>query len=142
MATPKSSRHPFKAEVSIGLARVRVDDDPEAWSIVSAALSRIKATSRRNVVKKALAVRFDGDLDNPSNFEKLGAVPGSIDFRSMDSSKGQFGDLAFQVQGMAADASPEALEDLLHAIVIDLGMDGEVVNVGDWEEFSIELHSG
>lgn len=141
MASPKSSHQPFKAVVSIGLASVPVDDDPEAWSIVSAALSRIRAPSRRKLVLTALTAQFDGDLDNPSNFKNLGVVPGSIDFRSVDADEGQFGDLTFQVEGLAVDASPEALEDLFHAIVIELGMDGAVVNVGDWDEYSIEEHA-
>ena len=141
MTNPKSARSPFTAVVTIGVASVRTEDDPDSWGVVSEALCALDGDEAHARAKRSLKVSFDGDMDNPANFDNLRIVPGSIDFRSMDAEAGQFGDLTFEVEGRAADVSSEALEDLFHAFVIELTVDGATVNAGGWEEYGIEART-
>jgi hypothetical protein len=129
-ASPQRAR--FEAIVNFSSASVQVDDDPDSWKSVKKALQGAKS------LVPMLEVIFDGDLDNPENFDELKIVAGSIEYGEWDAKRACFSDLAFRVEGKAVSADPDSLEDLFHAFVIRLAAGDASVNVGDWESYSIE----
>ncbi len=94
---------------------------------------------------KNVTVEFDGDLDDPDKFNKiqLTGFEGPGQNTAEDCS---FGD--FTIYGIASisddyedDDEEELLEDIFHALAINLSVNNYTIDFGNWEEYSVSLEA-
>jgi hypothetical protein len=88
------------------------------------------------------SIQFDGDLDNPENFQRI-RILGFSGPERCDAESATFGNFTiFGLADLSEDAEEEdqeeMLEDILHAIRIEFSNDYYLVDYGDWEEYSID----
>ena len=116
----------------------------EGEDLESAAIKVLDGVSDPvSTFRASLSVEFDGDLDEPDRFNSIRLTgytgPDRNSPESCSFGKFTLFGIAEISDDYAEEEEEEILEDILHAIVINMSTNKYSVDFGEWEEYSISV---
>ena len=116
----------------------------EGEDLESAAIKVFEGVSDPvSTFRNSLSVEFDGDLDEPDRFKSIRLMgytgPDRCSPESCSFGKFTLFGIAEISDDYADEEEEDILEDILHAIAINMSTDKYSVDFGEWEEYSISV---